>query len=82
MTIELTITATGQVTLPRAVLDHLGVKPGGKVDVALTGDGRVELAAASAGHGLTRARGILRRPAQRRVSLQEMQAAIEAGRAR
>ena len=78
MTIELTITAKHQVTLPQAVLDHLGVKPGDKVSVALTGDGRVELAAASAGHDLTRVRGILHRPGRRPVSLQEMQEAIEA----
>jgi len=79
------------------VLDHLGVKPGDKVAVALTGDGRVELAATSTGHDLMRARGILRRPMQRQpgqhrpgqhssgqkpVSLQEMQEAIEAGRTR
>ena len=82
MTIELTITAKGQVTLRQAVLDHLGVKPGDKVGVALTRDGRVELAPAAAGHDLTRARAMLRRPGQRRVSLQEMQEAIEAGRAR
>jgi len=82
MNIELTITAKGQVTLRQAVLDHLGVKPGDKVGVALTRDGRVELAPVSAGHDLTRVRGLLRRPGQRRVSLQEMQEAIEAGRAR
>ncbi len=82
MTIELTITAKGQVTLRQAVLDHLGVKPGDKVGVALTRDGRVELAAASVDHDLSRVRGILRRPRRRPVSLQEMQKAIEAGRAR
>jgi hypothetical protein len=64
------------------VLDHLGVKPGDKVGVALTRDGRVELTAASAGHDVTRVRALLRRPGQRSVSLQEMQEAIEAGRAR
>lgn len=82
MTIELTITAKGQVTLRQAVLDHLGVKPGDKVGVALTREGRVELAAASTGHDLARVRALLHRPGQRRVSLPEMQEAIEAGRAR
>jgi len=82
MTIELTITAKGQVTLRQAILDHLGVKPGDKVGVALTRDGRVELAPASAGHDLSRARGLLCHPGRRPVSLQEMQEAIEAGRVR
>jgi AbrB family looped-hinge helix DNA binding protein len=82
MTIELTITAKGQVTLRQAVLDHLGVKPGDRVGVALSRDGRVEIAPARAGHDLSRARGILQRPGHRQVSLQDMQEAIEAGRAR
>jgi len=30
MTLELTVTAKGQVTLRRAALDHLGVVPGAK----------------------------------------------------
>jgi bifunctional DNA-binding transcriptional regulator/antitoxin component of YhaV-PrlF toxin-antitoxin module len=82
MTIELTITAKGQVTLRQAVLDHLGVKPGDKVDVTLQRDGRVQLGAAKAGHDLSRVRGVLRRPGRRPVSLEEMQDAIEAGRLR
>ncbi len=82
MTIELTITAKGQVTLRQAVLDHLGVRPGEKVSVALLRDGKVELAPAVAGHGLRNLRGRLSRPDQRTVSLAEMQEAIEAGRSR
>ena len=82
MTIELTITAKGQVTLQRAVLDHLGLKPGDKVGVSMTRDRRVELAPTSVAHDLSGARGLLRRSGQRRVTLQEMQEAIEAGRAR
>ena len=31
MALELTVTAKGQVTLRRAVLNHLGVTPGAKV---------------------------------------------------
>ncbi len=82
MTVELTITAKGQVTLRQAVLDHLGVKPGDKVGVVLRQDGRVELAPATAGHDLSAARGVLRRRGRRAVSLREMRDAIEAGRAR
>ena len=80
MTIELTVTAKGQVTLRQAVLDHLGVKPGGKVGVSMLPDGRVELASVSAGHDLGDVRGMLSRRRQRPVSLEEMRDAIEAGR--
>jgi AbrB family looped-hinge helix DNA binding protein len=80
MALELTVTAKGQVTLRQAVLDHLGVKPGDKVGVSLLPDGRVELAPASAGHDLSSVRGALHRKGQRRVSLRQIQDAIEAGR--
>ena len=79
MALELTITAKGQVTLRRSVLDHLGLGPGDKVGVALLPDGRVELMPTSGGHDLSSLRGALRRPGQRRVSLEEMQDAIESG---
>jgi AbrB family looped-hinge helix DNA binding protein len=82
MSIELTITSKGQVTLRQAVLDHLGVKPGDKVAVAMLRDGRVELAPATTGHDLRSLRGRLRRAGQKAVSVQEMQQAIEAGRTR
>jgi bifunctional DNA-binding transcriptional regulator/antitoxin component of YhaV-PrlF toxin-antitoxin module len=77
MRVELTVTAKGQVTLRQAVLDHLGVKPGGRIDVELLPDGRAELRSAGTRPDLTNLRGILRRPGQKSVSLQEMQDAIE-----
>jgi bifunctional DNA-binding transcriptional regulator/antitoxin component of YhaV-PrlF toxin-antitoxin module len=79
MALELTVTAKGQVTLRRGVLDHLGVKAGERVRVSLLADGRVELAAASEGIDIRDLRGVLRRPGQRVISLEEMQDAIEAG---
>jgi bifunctional DNA-binding transcriptional regulator/antitoxin component of YhaV-PrlF toxin-antitoxin module len=82
MALELTITAKGQVTLRRAVLEHLGVKPGDKITVALLPEGRIELISAAACDDIRHLRGLLRRPGQRRVSLAEMQEAIEAGRRR
>ncbi|WP_211115363.1 AbrB/MazE/SpoVT family DNA-binding domain-containing protein [Nitrospirillum amazonense] len=78
MALELTITAKGQVTLKQAVLDHLGLRPGQKVGVVFLPDGRVELQPAAARPSVVRARGMLRRPGQRVISLQEMQAAVEA----
>lgn len=77
MRAELTVTAKGQVTLRQAVLDHLGVKPGGRVDVELLPDGRVELRPAGARADVADLRGALRRTGQRPLSLEEMQNAIE-----
>jgi len=82
MTFELTVTAKGQVTLRRAVLDHLGVVPGAKVSVSLLENGRIELVAAAARDDIKSLRGALRRSGQRPVLLEEMQEAIEAGNGR
>ena len=79
MALELTVTAKGQVTLRRAVLDHLGVTPGAKVSVSLLENGRIELVAAAVRDDIKSLRGALRRPGQRPVSLEEMQEVIEAG---
>ena len=81
MTLELTVTAKGQVTLRRAVLDHLGVAPGAKVSVSLLENGRIELAAAVR-DDIKTLRGALQRSGQQPVSLEEMQEAIEAGGSR
>jgi bifunctional DNA-binding transcriptional regulator/antitoxin component of YhaV-PrlF toxin-antitoxin module len=78
MALELTVTAKGQVTLRRGVLDHLGVKAGEQVKVSLLPDGRVELTRAPEGINISTLCGVLRRPKQRMISLQEMQDAIEA----
>ena len=77
MTIKLTITAKGQVTLRKPVLEHLGVVPGEKVSVSLLPSGRVALASAASAHDIREVRGALRRPGRRAVSLKEMQKAIE-----
>jgi hypothetical protein len=79
MMLELTVTAKGQVTLRRAVLDHLDVVPGARVSVSLLENGRVELVAAAARDDIKSLRGALQRSGQRPVSLEEMQEAIEAG---
>ena len=36
----LTVTARGQVTFRKKVMEHLGVKPGGKIELELLPDGR------------------------------------------
>ena len=42
----LTVTAKGQVTLRKDVLEHLGVQPGEKITVNKLPDGRIEVIAA------------------------------------
>ena len=42
----LTVTAKGQITLRRDLLEHLGVRPGEKVSVDKLPDGRIEMKAA------------------------------------
>ena len=80
MPIELTVTAKGQVTLRRTVLEHLGVQPGEKVSVSLLPHGRVALTSAATTGDIRQVRAALRRAGQRPVSLQQMQDAIETGR--
>lgn len=41
----LTVTAKGQVTLKKEVLQHLGVRPGDKIDVDLMPGGKLEVIA-------------------------------------
>jgi len=41
----LTVTARRQLTLPEALLQHLGIKPGEKIEIELLPNGRVELMA-------------------------------------
>jgi bifunctional DNA-binding transcriptional regulator/antitoxin component of YhaV-PrlF toxin-antitoxin module len=81
MNVELTVTAKGQDTLRKTVLDHLGIKPGQRVSAALLPDGRVELRSAEMVPDISALRGVLRRPGQKPVSLEEMQEAIERGAA-
>jgi AbrB family looped-hinge helix DNA binding protein len=81
MSVELTVTAKGQVTLRKAVLRHLGIKPGDKIAIALLDGGRVQLAPPPA-RDFGRLRGALKRPGQRVVSLEQMREAIDTGRRR
>ena len=43
---RLTVTSRGQVTFRKKVMQHLGVKPGGKIELDLLPDGRGMIRAA------------------------------------
>lgn len=75
----LTITAKGQVTLRRELLRHLGVGPGGKVDVALLPGGRIQVSAVKPKGKISDFFGMLEREGQRTLSIEEMNEIIEQG---
>ncbi len=75
MSVYLTVSSKGQVTLKKSVLAHLGVQPGQKLAVDLR-PGGVELRAAPTGK-ISDAFGLLKRPGQRAVSIEEINDAIE-----
>ncbi len=77
MGVEVTITTEGQLRLDQSILDHLGVQPGGRLEVILKPDGRVELHGAATRPVLADLRGVLARKNATPLSLEDMQRAIE-----
>ena len=71
MSITLTVTAKGQITLRKEVLAHLGVRPGDKLDVDLLGDGRMQLRS-KRGTSAAAIFGMLAKPGTRTLSVEEM----------
>ena len=76
--IRSTVTARGQVTLRRSLLAHVGVQPGGQVEFVPLPGGRLEVRPAE-GKSLASLRGILKRPGQRVVTLEEIEETIQKG---
>ncbi|MEI9993418.1 MAG: AbrB/MazE/SpoVT family DNA-binding domain-containing protein [Rhizomicrobium sp.] len=74
----LTVTSKGQVTFRKDVLQHLGVHAGDKVEVDKLSNGEIRLKAAPTGR-ISDVFGILKRPGQRPVSIEEMNEAIADG---
>jgi AbrB family looped-hinge helix DNA binding protein len=56
----LTVTAKGQVTLRKDLLEHLGVHPGEKITVDKLPDGRIEVKAAGPTGKISDAFGLLK----------------------
>lgn len=71
-----TITSKGQITLPQQVRSDMGLTAGDRVDFIRMEDGHYAVVPAS--HSIKALKGIIPRP-DRPVSLEDMQAAIEAG---
>ena len=68
----LTVTAKGQVTLRKDVLEHLGVHPGEKITVNKLPDGRIEVKAARPTGRISDVFGILKRNGGPSLSIEEM----------
>jgi AbrB family looped-hinge helix DNA binding protein len=78
MSTTLTVSAKGQITLKKSVLAHLGVRPGQKLAVELKPGGGIELRPAPTGK-ISDVFGILKRPGQRVISIEEMNEIIAKG---
>ena len=68
----LTVTAKGQVTLRKDVLEHLGVHPGEKIAVEKLPSGRIEVRAAKPSAQISDVFGMLQRPKGPRLSIEQM----------
>ncbi len=79
MKTTLKITSKGQVTLRKAVLDRLGVRPGDRITVEVVAPGRAEVRPADAGVGLEAFIGCLKEAGGPTVSIEEMNAIVRDG---
>jgi AbrB family looped-hinge helix DNA binding protein len=75
----LKITSKGQVTLRKAVLDRLGVRPGDKITVEFIAPGRVEVRPAPTSANLQAFVGCLKEAGGPTLSIQEMNAIARDG---
>ncbi|WP_408591265.1 AbrB/MazE/SpoVT family DNA-binding domain-containing protein [Novosphingobium sp.] len=75
----LTVTAKGQITLRKEVLQHLGIQAGSKINVQKLPNGKIEIEAEKLKGKISDVFGMLKREGQRPASLEEMNEAIAAG---
>lgn len=72
----LTVTAKGQITLRRDLLQHLGIRPGSTVSVHMLPDHSIRIEAAKPKSKISDVFGLLKRDGQPPVSIEDMNAAI------
>jgi AbrB family looped-hinge helix DNA binding protein len=76
----LTVTAKGQITLRKDLLEHLGIRPGEKIAVEKLPDGRVEVRAARPAEKISDLFGSLKNKGKgRSLSIEEMNEVIARG---
>jgi antitoxin PrlF len=75
---ELTVTAKGQITIRKALLDGLGVKPGDKLHVDVRPDGGLVIPPIRRGKRTwSDLAGVLKRPGQPTLTIEEIKEATE-----
>jgi bifunctional DNA-binding transcriptional regulator/antitoxin component of YhaV-PrlF toxin-antitoxin module len=75
----LTVTARGQVTFRKDVLQHLGIRPGDKIELDLLPDGRGVIKAARSDGKISDFVGLLAGRAQKVATLEEINEAAARG---
>jgi bifunctional DNA-binding transcriptional regulator/antitoxin component of YhaV-PrlF toxin-antitoxin module len=76
---KLTVTAKGQITLRKDLLNHLGVRPGEKIVVDTFPDGRVDITAARPSGKISDVFDIFKRKKGPRLSIEEINAIARKG---
>lgn len=77
--ITLTVTSRGQVTFRKDVLQHLGIKPGEKLELDLLPDGRATLRAARPSGSIAGFVGVLGGRTDKVAAIEEIDAAAAQG---
>ena len=75
----LTVTAKGQVTLRKDLLQHLGVEPGQKIEIDKLPDGRITVQAARTTGTVDDFIGLLAGKSRKVATLDEIDEAIASG---
>ncbi|MGH9513390.1 MAG: AbrB/MazE/SpoVT family DNA-binding domain-containing protein [Terriglobales bacterium] len=75
----LTVTARGQVTFQKKIMQHLGVKPGGKIELDLLPDGRGVIRAAQPTGTINDFVGLLAGKTKKVATVEEMNEAAARG---
>jgi AbrB family looped-hinge helix DNA binding protein len=65
-----TVTAKGQTTIPKEIRDHLGLRPGNRIDYVMDAEGNVVLKPAL--YDIRDLHGILHRPGRDGLTVEEM----------
>lgn len=74
-----TVTAKGQITLRKELLQHLGVHPGEKISIDKLPGGEIRIRAVRATGKISDVFGMLKREGQRPLSIEEMNEVIAQG---
>lgn len=72
----LTVTSKGQITLRKDLLEHLGARPGDKIEVEKLPSGRVQVSLPRKTGKMSDFFGSLKRPGQPVLTIEEMNAVI------